>query len=118
MGESLGGPYPVVPDWPGRNAGNSAHARITALLLIDIGQSLQQAMALRDRILDQIAPRQGNPDENEIILNAYAVYLGPKTSVIEAAFDETGEAPVEVLTADLLAAIEQYIIDIERASRP
>ena len=118
MGEAVGGPYNTVPDWPGRDASNSGHARITAFLVLDIQQSREKAEAVRNCILRQIAADQGKPGENEIVMNAYIVCVGKDFSVIEPAFEETGEATIHVRTADLLAAIDQRIADIKRAWHP
>ncbi|AUG54345.1 hypothetical protein CSC3H3_17680 [Thalassospira marina] len=110
----MGGPYAAVPDWPGRDASDVGHARITAFLVLDIQQSLEKAEAVRNCILGQAGLDDDDSDDNEIIMNAYGVSVGPVNCVIEPAFDETGEAPVSVLTTDLLAALERRIADIKR----
>ncbi|OSQ40649.1 hypothetical protein [Thalassospira mesophila] len=112
MGESLGGPYSAVPDWPGRDASDIGHARITAFLVLDIQQSREKAEYVRNRIISQVATADPVLPEDDIVMNAYSVSIGPVTSVIEPTIDDTGEAPVAVHTADLLAAVERRIADI------
>lgn len=113
MGEVLGGPYSAVPDWPGRDASNVGHARITAFLVLDIQQSREKAEYVRDRIINQpVRVGQGGA-EDDIVMNAYSVTIGPETSVIEPAIDDTGEDPIVVQTPDLLAALERRIADID-----
>ncbi|WP_143182026.1 hypothetical protein [Thalassospira sp. TSL5-1] len=113
MGESLGGPCVTVPDWPGRKANDGGHARITALLVLDIQQSLEKAEAVRKCILAQTQREGGDPDQREIVMNAYGVSVGPVQCVIEPAIDDTGEVAVFVKTADLQAAIERRIAEIK-----
>ncbi|OSQ43281.1 hypothetical protein [Thalassospira sp. MCCC 1A01428] len=113
MGEVLGGPYSAVPDWPGRDASNVGHARITAFLVLDIQQSREKAEYVRDRIINQPVRAGQSGAEDDIVMNAYSVTIGPETSVIEPAIDDTGEDPVVVRTPDLLAALERRIADID-----
>ncbi|NIY75781.1 hypothetical protein HED22_09005 [Thalassospira sp. HF15] len=95
-----------APDWPGKVAGEVGHDRIAACLVMDIQCAAHWGVEVLSHV-DHV--RQGVEASWEMAMNAYILKVGPETSDILPVYDESGESPVTVRTADLEVALRAWI---------
>ncbi len=102
-----------VPDWPGRRADDPGHDRIAAMLVLDIGNAPQWAGRVAREIEDVVT---GTSSGWEMVMNAHILTVGKDKSGISSADDAMGDDPVEIATADLMAALAAWIERIEQGA--
>ncbi|MHC8491787.1 hypothetical protein ACTU44_03640 [Thalassospira sp. SM2505] len=108
-------PMPMVPDWPGRKAGDAGHDRIAALIVLDIQNAPQWARRVLGEVEDVMS---GASSGWEMAMNAHILTVGKTRCEIAASHDgpEEGacEDSISVQTGDLKAALVAWIAKMDR----
>lgn len=103
----------IEPIWPGRIAGDVGHDRIAACLVLDIQNAAGWARVVLSHIDKVIA---GDDSQWDMGMNAYMLRVRAEESEILPVYEETGEVPVTVRTADLRTALLAWIARIDATS--